>query len=102
MPRFNVKVGIVEVSLMSADVARDQFAVIRIEGMHCHKCEQSIQTLLAGHPGVREVEVDFNSGLASVLFDRDSVSISKLMEAVNSAGYRATGFTQGQADRTAH
>ena len=87
---------------MSAEVARDQLAVIRIEGMHCHKCEQTIQKLLSQHPGVREVEVDFASGQASVLFDRGSVSISKLMEAVNEAGYHATGFTQGQADRTAH
>ena len=87
---------------MSADVAQDQFAVIRIEGMHCHKCEQTIQKLLSQHPGVREVEVDFASGQASVLFDRGSVSISKLMEAVNAAGYHAAGFTQGQADRTAH
>lgn len=87
---------------MSADVARDQLAVIRVEGMHCHKCEQTIQNLLSGYPGVREVEVDFNSGQASVLFDRGAVSISELMEAVNAAGYRATGFTQGQADRTAH
>ena len=84
---------------MSADVARDQLAVIRIEGMHCHKCEQTIQKVLSQHAGVREVEVDFASGQASVLFDRGSVSISKLMEAVNDAGYRATGFTQGQADR---
>jgi Cu+-exporting ATPase len=87
---------------MSADVARDQLAVIRIEGMHCHKCEQTIQKALAEQPGVREVEVDFNSGQASVLFDRGSVSVSTLMEAVNTAGYRATGFTQGQADRAQH
>jgi copper chaperone CopZ len=87
---------------MSADVAKDQLAVIRVEGMHCHKCEQTIQKLLSTHPGVREVEVDFNSGQASVLFERGSVSISTLMEAINGAGYRATGYTQGQADRTAH
>jgi Cu+-exporting ATPase len=84
---------------MSADVARDQLAVIRIEGMHCHKCEQAIQKALTQFPGVFEVEVDFNSGQASVLFDRSSVAIKQLMDAVNEAGYRATGFTQGQADR---
>src|SRR3712207_679253 len=89
-----------EVSLMSADVARDQLAVIRIEGMHCHKCEQSIRKTLEALPGVNEVEVDFASGQASVLFDRTAVSVSDLMESVNAAGYRATGFTQGQVDRT--
>lgn len=84
---------------MSADVARDQFALIRIEGMHCHKCEQAIQKALTRFPRVFEVEVDFNSGQASVLFDRGAVTIKQLMDAVNEAGYRATGFTQGQADK---
>jgi hypothetical protein len=37
-----------------------------------------------------------------VLFDRGSVSVSTLMDAVNAAGYHATGFTQGQADRSTH
>ncbi len=85
---------------MSADVARDQLAVIRIEGMHCHKCETAIHKALQGVAGVHEVEVDFASGQASVLFDRSTVGVTRLMDAVNAAGYRATGFTQGQADRT--
>ena len=84
---------------MSADVARDQLAVIRIEGMHCHKCEQTIQKALSSFTGVHEVEVDFNSGQASVLFDGGAVTVKQLMQAVNDAGYRAAGFTQGQADR---
>jgi len=82
---------------MSADVASDQLAVIKIEGMHCHKCEQAIQKALLRNPGVHEVEVDFNSGQASVLFRRGTVSVGQLLEAVNEAGYRATGFIQGQA-----
>ena len=86
---------------MASDVSRDQLALIRIEGMHCHKCEQAIRKALQKHPGVHEVEVDFASGQASVLFDRSTVGVSKLMQAVNDAGYHATGFTQGQADRTA-
>jgi copper chaperone CopZ len=83
---------------MSTDVSRDQFVLIRIEGMHCHKCEQAIKKSLQGLPGVHEVEVDFNSGQASVLFDRSSVSIGKLMDAVTQAGYHASGFSQGQVD----
>ena len=84
---------------MSADVGRDQLALIRIEGMHCHKCEQAIQKALSHLPGVHEVEVDFNSGQASVLFDRGAVTARQLMDAVETAGYHATGFTQRQADR---
>ena len=87
---------------MADDVGRDQFAVIRIDGMHCHKCEQSIQKLLMTYPGVREVEVDFPTGQASVLFDRGSVNVKQLMESINEAGYHAAGFTQGQAGHAAH
>jgi len=100
-PRYGMARRVKQVELfMSPDVARDHLAVIRIEGMHCHKCEQRIKNALVNLDGVHEVEVDFNSGQASVLFDRDSVAVKDLMEAVNAAGYRAAGFTQGQADKT--
>ncbi|HEX3356940.1 MAG TPA: heavy metal-associated domain-containing protein [Tepidisphaeraceae bacterium] len=84
---------------MPADVSRDQLVVIKIEGMHCHKCEASIQKTLGENPGVHEVEVDFASGQASVLFDRDSVTVKQLMDSVSQAGYRVTGFTQREIER---
>jgi Cu+-exporting ATPase len=87
---------------MASDVSRDQLALIRIEGMHCHKCEHAIRKALARHPGVHEVEVDFPSGQASVLHDRDAVSVRQLLESVNEAGYHATGFTQQDAHSTPH
>jgi len=78
--------------MAAENVAHDDLAVIRIEGMHCHRCEQSIQKALTAKPGVREVEVDFASGQASVLFDKDRTSVEQLMETINDAGYRATDF----------
>src|SRR5258708_4315017 len=74
--------------------ARDQLAVIKIEGMHCHKCELAIQRALVLNPGVHEVEVDFNSGQASVLYKGGAVTIKQLMDSVTKAGYKVTGFTQ--------
>ena len=82
--------------MMTSDVGRDQFALIRIEGMHCHKCEVAIRKALTSFVGVHEVEVDFASGQASVLFNNRVATIAQMMEAVNEAGYRATGFTQGE------
>jgi Cu+-exporting ATPase len=84
-----------------SDVLNDQLVLIRIEGMHCHKCERTIQNALAALEGVHEVEVDFASGQASVLFDRDRISVKQLMDGVEAAGYRATGFSQNKADRAA-
>ena len=81
---------------MPDNVAHDDLAVIKIEGMHCHRCEQAIQKALSTQPGVREVEVDFNSGQASVLYDKARISVRQLMDAITQAGYRASGFTQNQ------
>ena len=81
---------------MPEDVGRDQLALIRIEGMHCHKCEQAISKALKSFPGVHEVEVDFPSQQASVLYDKDSVTVAQLMESISQAGYKPTGFTQRQ------
>jgi copper chaperone CopZ len=83
---------------MSLDVSRDQFVLIRIDGMHCHRCEQAIKKSLSRFPGVHEVEVDFNSHQASVLFDGGQVDIRELMQGVEEAGYHATGFTKGLAN----
>lgn len=88
---------------MSAnDVQHDQLALIRIEGMHCHKCEQTIQRALTALPGVREVEVDFNSRQASVLYDPSAVTVNELVHAVNASGYHAVGFTQRKPDSAPH
>jgi copper chaperone CopZ len=75
---------------MAQDVAADQLAVVRVEGMHCHRCERAIQKKLAQIAGVHEAEVDFNSGQASILFDRSMTSINALIEAIGDAGYQAT------------
>ena len=82
----------------SNDAGADRFVLIRIEGMHCHKCEQSIKKNLQRNPGVHEVEVDFASGQASVLFDPARINVGKLIDDVKETGYKPTGFTQSHAD----
>ena len=86
---------------MVPDVANDRLLLIKIEGMHCHKCEAAIRKALAG-PGVYEVEVDFPSRQASVLFDPSAVTVKELTQAVTQAGYKVSGFTQGHADAASH
>jgi copper chaperone CopZ len=81
---------------MVEDVHRDQFVLIKVEGMHCHRCQQAIKKALQSIEGVHEVEVDFLSGQASVLYDPQAINIRKLMECVTEAGYRPTGFSQSE------
>ncbi len=79
---------------MPNDVGQDQLAVIRISGMHSNKCEKAIQKSLLAHKGVHEVEVDFLSGQASILYKNGSVTVDQLMASVNQAGYQALSSTQ--------
>lgn len=78
--------------------AKDHLVLIQIEGMHCHRCENAIQRALGSFRGVREVEVDFPSGQASVLHERGSVTVKELMDAITQAGYRAKGFIEREFD----
>jgi copper chaperone CopZ len=87
---------------MLPDVANDKLLLIKIEGMHCHKCEAAIRKALAVLPGVHEVEVDFPSRQASILFDPSAVTVKELTQAVTQAGYKVGGFTQGHADTASH
>jgi Cu+-exporting ATPase len=81
---------------MGRDGGRANFVLIQIEGMHCHKCEQTIRKALQTHEGVDEVEVDFASGQASVLFQPGMVSTVQLLDTLRAAGYEPSGFTQSQ------
>ncbi len=85
-------------SELMGDVAKDHLVLLQIEGMHCHRCERAIQRALGAFAGVREVEVDFLSGQASVLHEPGCVSPQQLMDAVASAGYRATGYVEREFD----
>lgn len=71
---------------------RDQLAIIRIEGMHCHQCERQIQRALSALPGVHEVEVDFPSAQASILYSDKSIQRDDLIEAIRQAGYKASSL----------
>ena len=79
---------------MPGEISKDHLVVIAIEGMHCHRCEVAIQKALAQVPGVHEVEVDFPSRQASVLFNGDTVAMRDLINTIKGAGYRAGGFTK--------
>jgi copper chaperone CopZ len=84
------------------NVGADQLAIIRIDGMHCHKCEQTVQKTLMQYPGVHEVEVDFNSAQASILYDHHKVAVKSLADAITEAGYHVAGFTTRHASGASH
>ncbi len=79
---------------MAWNVDKDQLALIRIDGLFSHKCDDKIRKALTKLPGVHEVEVDFNSGQASVLYDGSSIAVKQLVDAIASTGYKVLGYSQ--------
>lgn len=71
----------------------DQLLLIRIEGMHCHRCEDTIRRSLERQGAIYEVEVDFPSSQCSVLFDPTRGDVNRYVDAIAHAGYRVLGTT---------
>jgi len=67
--------------------ADGQKTVLKVEGMTCSHCAGSVQQALSEQSGVTHVQVDLNSGTATVL--GRGFSLNSLLQAVESAGYRA-------------
>lgn len=62
--------------------------IIKIEGMHCEGCAQTLRFLLGREPGVHKVEVSFAEGQARILHDPQTSEAAKLAAIVRRAGFR--------------
>jgi copper chaperone CopZ len=62
---------------------------IRVEGMHCKMCSDSVTKALKATPGVEKVNVSSKEGEAVVQFDDEKVSEAQLREVINKTGFKA-------------
>ena len=74
-------------------VMGDAMLQLSVTGMHCHRCQEKVEDALGRLAGVKEVEVDFNSGTVSVMYDPDRADAPRFAETVREAGYTVTGAT---------
>ena len=59
-----------------------QTEVLNVTGMTCGGCRDKVLHALEVTPGVRDVEVSLDAGLATVQFDEHCTSSEKLASAV--------------------
>jgi copper chaperone len=64
-------------------------AEIRIEGMSCEGCVNSVTRALAGVPGVEKVDVSLSDSRASVTYDPAKADVADFKRAVERAGFEA-------------
>ena len=63
--------------------------VVKIQGMHCGGCAQSVKRLLERESGVKSADVAFETGEARVLFDPAQLDEQRVIAVVEQAGYQA-------------
>ena len=62
---------------------------LKVEGMDCQGCVQSVTRMLNGVPGVETVDVSLEQGRARVTYDPARAGVAEMKKAVQRAGYKA-------------
>ncbi len=64
---------------------------IRVSGMFCQGCEDTIRTKLRTVKGVSNVEVNYNKGVATVTYAPGAVTFDDICAAITALGYETQG-----------
>jgi copper chaperone len=62
---------------------------LKVGGMTCMGCVNSVKRLLGQLPGIGQVEVDLASGRTDVDYDAAQVTPAAIRQAINDGGYQA-------------
>ncbi len=64
---------------------------IKVEGMHCGHCKQSVENAAMSVEGVKSANADLKSASLTVTLGKDvpETAVDKVVEAVNTAGFKA-------------
>lgn len=63
---------------------------LKIDGMHCDGCANTVKAVVQREPGVKTVTVTFEGGEARILYDPTTTDEERLIAAVERPGYRVT------------
>ena len=73
--------------------------VIRIGGMHCTACAQTIERALKKEPGIIDAYVNFAAEKATVEYDSSKVSLERIADVIRETGYEPVGISK-EGERT--
>ena len=63
---------------------------IKVQGMTCQGCANSIKTVLEKLPGILHVEVSLDKALATIQHNPSEIGIEPMKEAIIDAGFEVT------------
>ena len=71
-------------------------AELKVTGMTCNGCVNTVRKALKAIPGVEDADVDLEGGRAMVTYDPAKASTEAMVSAVGAAGYSAASEEPGQ------
>ena len=82
------------VLVSTAAAAAERTVTLMIENMTCASCPYIVKRALAAVPGVRDVEVSFETKTAVVTFDDEKTTPNALIDATSGVGYPSSVIQQ--------
>jgi mercuric ion transport protein len=70
-----------------------QTVKLSIKGMSCESCEAEVNHEVIKLPGIIKSEVSYRNKNAAIEFDASKTNIEKIIDAVNSTGYKVTNHS---------
>lgn len=83
-----IMLAVVMVFGANAASATTATVTIRVEGMHCGGCAESIAKKLKATAGVEDVRVTFEKKETWVKFDDEKISVAQIRDVIHSTGFK--------------
>ncbi len=64
--------------------------VIPVKGMTCGGCCIPVETAVKKLKGVVDAEADYEKGQATVTYEKDKVTVKKIVDAINKTSFKAS------------
>ncbi|MEK5069700.1 copper chaperone CopZ [Sporosarcina sp. FSL K6-1508] len=61
--------------------------IVKVQGMSCNHCVNSIETSVGNLSGVSSVKVDLGSGEVSLEYDNQVTTLEQIKETIEEQGY---------------
>lgn len=69
-------------------------ATIKVQGMSCQHCVQTLTQALTQAPGVSRAQVTLTPPEANVTFDPAAIALPQLLGVIKKTGFTPLGFTK--------
>lgn len=76
--------------IIIVDKSNIQQVILKIKGMTCESCTETVNLALSKVPGVLDYKTDYKDGSSIVKFDNSKTGENDIADAINKTGYKVT------------